>query len=548
MRSRLTLLPVLAIALGLLTSCGGGGGGGGALPGPATCIAGNGPPVTITGTILYERLTLTPGVGLSLPLITRAARFVDVQVRIAGGGTCYGQTSTDAGGAFNITVMPPAGSTLEVVAFSRTLNDGARDVFVHNALPPPTATHSTADAFSFVSGAFLGQGNPVVNFTVPYNPGTNDRPSIGFAVLDTVVTCWDKVAATPGVPLMPRVDTYTSLGNNFNLFGASFYDPGRQLLAILGGASGNLDNSDTDYFDESVVAHEFHHYVENRLAYAMTRGGFHSLSQLLFPAFAWSEGVASALGNLCIGTPDYVDSNGTSGGLFTQFDVDIIGGAHPVGIGSEATVVEVVYDLGDGGLGNPADTDTDNVGLPITDLYQALLTFSPATDAPYIGLFLDRLVGLSPGLSAIDVTTLLAGTGGDAHSQAISYPLTGPDVWPIPMAVPGIDNGTADSTFAVNKNQCNGIDSVIFYRLSIGAPQTVTINLTMTPTSGDGNLNLFLSANATPFVSLAQSINTGSTAEQIGPIALAAGEYIIRVEASGCTGAGVAATYTLSTN
>lgn len=551
MRSR--LIPALILALGLvfLAGCGGGGGGSGSVGGGpplATCVTGGGPPINVSGTILYERLTLTPGVGLTLPLITKAARFVDVEVRIAGGGTCYGQTSTDASGAFNITVMPPAGSTLEVAVFSRTLADGQRDVVVHNSLPPPGATHTPTDAFTHVSGTFAAVGTPTIDFTVPYNPGTNDRPSIGFAVIDILLTCRDKVAATPGVPIIPRCDAYTSLGNNFSLFGTSYYDGGRQLLAILGGANGNLDNSDTDYFDDAVIAHEFHHFVENRLSIALTRGGAHSLSELIFPSFAWSEGHASALGNLCIGTPDYVDSTGTSGGLFTQFDVDAIGGGHPVGIGSEASVIEIVYDLGDGGAGNPADTDFDNVALPITDLYQAMFGFSSATDVPYIGLFLDDLVALSAGLSTGDVTTLLAGTAGDPHSQAISYPLTGSDIWPIPISVPSALGGSADSTAGVNKNQCNGLASVIWYRLSLPAPQTVTISLTMTPTSGSGNLDMFLSTTNTPLVPFAQSTNGGSTAETIGPLAMAAGEYLIRIDATACTGAGVAANFTLSAN
>ncbi|MDJ0973066.1 MAG: PPC domain-containing protein [Planctomycetota bacterium] len=546
-RLGLTLIAALALS-GSLAACGGGGGGGGPpVPVAGTCVTGNGPPVTVDGTVLYERLTLTSGVGLTLPLITRPARFVDVEVRVAGAGTCYGRTSTDASGAYSITVMPPAGSTLEVVAFSRTLADAGRDVIVHNAIPPASAVHGTGDAFFHVSTAFAATGSPTVDLTVPYNPGTSNRPSIGFGVLDTILTCLDKVQATPGAGTLPRCDVYTSLGNNFAI-GTSNYSRVRELLAIAGGAAGNLDASDTDYFDESVVAHEFHHFVEDHLSHSVTRGGFHSLAELIFAGFAFSEGMASAFGNLCIGTPAYIDSTNTSGGLLGEWDVDVYGGTQPLGIGGEVTVFEVMYDLGDGGPGNPADTDGDAIGLPISELYQAYFSFNQAADAPYIGLFLDRLVAISPTLTTGAVTTLLAGTPGDPGGQAISYPLTGSDVWPIPLAVPSSPSGTADSTFGVNKNRCNGIDSVIWYRLSLPSAQTVTLSLTMTPLSGTGNLDLFLSNNATPFTPLAFSNNAGTTAEQIGPINLPAGEYLVRVEATDCLGAGVAASFTLTAN
>lgn len=531
MRPSLRILLLLVCLLPV--ACGSGGSSGSGTPSPVDdCIVGDGPEVSVTGTVTYQRLVLSSG-GLGPALELRPARYVDVQVRIVGGGTCYGTGSTDASGDFTLFVRPPAGSTLEVWAFSRTNQDAERRVTVHDALPPSSNSHMDSNLFTWTSASFsAGSATPVV-LEIPYNrSSTSSRPSIGFGTLDVLVTCSEAIRlATGSAP--PLCHAYTRLGNN-GATGTSFYSDTSRALTLLGGASGNLDGSDTDYFDDGVIAHEYHHFIEYHLAHTLTRGGSHA-GEELEPNFSWSEGQATGFGCLLRATPAYVDTYGTSGGgVFISQSAE--NWSQSVrGIGGEETVAELVWDLGDGG-GGPNDTDGDVAALPLGQLLSAFFGFSTSSDAPYIGLFLDRLRGAG-SISTADLGTLMV----TPENQQIAYPLVGDDVWPIPLAVPGAATGTCDATTG---NRCRGLDASRWYGFTLGATQTLTFDLSIQDISGSGNdLNLYLlRASGT---TLDSSFNGTSSPERIGPIALQSGTYLVRVEAS-CLGAGSKADYTLT--
>ncbi|MDJ0520955.1 MAG: hypothetical protein QNJ90_02655, partial [Planctomycetota bacterium] len=249
-------LALLLLGAAVLSACGGGGGGSEDKPaGP--CESGGGPTIVLTGRVEYVRLVLGIG-GIGPSTETVPARHVDVEVHNATSGTCYGRTSTDAAGNYTLVCDPPAGATIEVIAYSRTLADPFRDLIVHDANPPALNSHSETDTFFHASSPFAAVGG-TVDVTVPYTGGPSNRPSIGFAVLDTLITCWDGATAALGTGL-DRCHAYTRVGNNFALNQTSYYNNGTKSLAFLGGSAGLPDASDTDYFDDAVIAHEFIHY------------------------------------------------------------------------------------------------------------------------------------------------------------------------------------------------------------------------------------------------------------------------------------------------
>ena len=53
-----------------------------------------------------------------------------------------------------------------------------------------------------------------------------------------------------------------SFGATPVLRGTSLRIVAGETFTILGGSAGNLDTTDTDYFDDGVIAHEFGHFVE----------------------------------------------------------------------------------------------------------------------------------------------------------------------------------------------------------------------------------------------------------------------------------------------
>lgn len=530
---RLTHHALLLLVFLLPLGCGGGSSSIPDDPQPVDdCVVGSGPEVTVAGSVTYQRLVLSPG-GLGPALELRPARFVDVQVRIAGGGTCYGTGSADATGSFALTARPPAGSSLEVWAFSRTNQDALRRVTVHNALPPSSNSHTDANVFTFTSDAFTAGAAAPVSLEVPYDRASlSSRPSIGFGLLDVLLTCSESVRLATGSP-PPLCHAYTRLGNNGST-GTSFYSHSSRALTLLGGASGNLDGSDTDYFDDGVIAHEYHHFVEYQLAHTLTRGGSHA-GQELEANFSWSEGQATGFGCLHRATPLYVDTYGTSGsGVFISQSAE--NWSQSVrGIGGEETVAELVWDLGDGGAG-PADTDGDVAALSMSQILSAFFGFDPASDAPYLGLLLDRLQ-TSGAISQGDLATLMI----SPENQQIAYPLTGDDVWPIPLSVPGGASGRCDSTVG---NRCRGLDASRWYGFTLSSSATLTFDLAIQDIAGSGNdLNLYLLRSSGETID--SSSNGSSTPEQIGPISLGAGHYLVRVEGS-CLGAGNKADFTLT--
>ncbi|MDF1699736.1 MAG: pre-peptidase C-terminal domain-containing protein [Planctomycetota bacterium] len=547
------LLVLLLSAALLLASCGSSGGDtapagpsittcGGAF-GP--CGGGTGPVITIQGRILYERLLYTTS-GLGPGSETRPARHIDVEVRSVGGGTCFGRASTDANGDYALLVTPDAGTQIEVAVFSRTSVSAAHDLTVHEADPPSFNVHSQNDVFCAASTAFTAQSR-TVDLTVPYGNDPVRRPSIGFGLIDTLVGQVDGVQAALGRNL-PALHAYTRIGNNASIFNTSYYSHGLQSIAILGGAAGLPDTTDTDYFDEAIVAHEFHHFVDRSISHSWSRGGAHG-GQPLEPAFAWSEGLSTGFGQLMLGSRFYVDTSGTNSAFPASvlFSLDVENALlyDNNGIGDEFTMAEILWDLADDST--PAgDADADGVNVPVADLYAAIDTFDPATDGPYVGLFLQRLVAASAAIDTAGMASFLDGSTGP-EDQMISFPPTGSDVFPTPITVGGMHSSSVSSipVGLGTPNPCRQLASSHWYHLNLAAAATVAIQLSITPTGGSGDdLDLFLHTNQDAFTAIAES-TSGGASETIN-ISLPAGTYIIRVEAD--CGSNNAASYTLTVN
>lgn len=521
------VLAALSLAGGL-SGCGGGGGSPGFID-PSdpvgTCGGGGGPPVTITGRVLYERLVLSAA-GLGPATETRPARHVDVEVRSAASGSCYGRTSTNALGDYTLTVQPPEGAAVEVVAFSRTLEAPGHDIVIHDALPPFSNTHSETNVFRHASAAFVA-ASTTVNFTVPYRRGALDRPSVGFGLLDIFVTCWDTLAAANATP-PERAHGYTRVGNNGSL-GTSYYNQATRSVAILGGASGLVDDSDTDYFDDGVAAHEFHHFVDSVISYSMSRGGAHG-GELLEPNFAWSEGAATGFACLMLGTPAYIDTSKTdstkSGTIVFNTSAENTISPDPAGIGDEFSVAEVVWDLGDGAN----DADTDGINASLTDLYAALKSFDPMVDGPYLGLFLQRVEAISGAVSQSAMTDFLVN---GPENQQVSYPPAGEDIWPKPITLGGSGSGTLTGLVP---NPSRALAASHWYQFTLAGPAVVQIRLMITPIAGSpNNLDIVLAANQLINYPIASSKNFGDSSEIINA-SLGAGTYILRVEANSIGG------------
>lgn len=96
-----------------------------------------------------------------------------------------------------------------------------------------------------------------------------------------------------------KVSVYWKAGfNPYTYYSASapslsFYVPGERKLYILGGKNGNVRTVDTDHFDDSVILHEYGHFLEDVYGHSDSPGGSHNGNFIIDPRLAWSEGFAN---------------------------------------------------------------------------------------------------------------------------------------------------------------------------------------------------------------------------------------------------------------
>lgn len=97
--------------------------------------------------------------------------------------------------------------------------------------------------------------------------------------------------------------------------GSSFYIPSENKMFILGGMNGNISTADTDHFDNSVVIHEYGHFLENRYSNAKSRGGSHNGNGIIDARLAWSEGFANYFQSEVLNGSDLIKNSLSHTGL-----------------------------------------------------------------------------------------------------------------------------------------------------------------------------------------------------------------------------------------
>lgn len=91
----------------------------------------------------------------------------------------------------------------------------------------------------------------------------------------------------------------------------SYYLNGRRELYLQGGQNGNVVSSDMDHFDNSVIIHEYAHFLEDVYGKPDSPGGSHNGDAIIDPRLAWGEGWANFFQAAVTGDPIYRDTYGT---------------------------------------------------------------------------------------------------------------------------------------------------------------------------------------------------------------------------------------------
>ena len=259
------------------------------------------------------RLTIGPTTAAARPI-----RFAEVEVTDAT-GTIVQCAETRADGSFSFTLPKNTGAyTVEIL--SRSYNSRS-SVYVMNN-PTENLQHSIATSVNSVTdtslflrarvheglkgGAFniLDQLLNAQDYLRSQTAGcsTVGQPNYFAGCVPFEIAPLVKVYWSPGVSPATYVGTTGSI---------SFYLNGHRELYIQGGLSGNVTSSDMDHFDNSVIIHEYAHFIEDVFGKPDSPGGSHNGDAIIDPRLAWGEGWANFFQAAVTGDPTYRDTYGS---------------------------------------------------------------------------------------------------------------------------------------------------------------------------------------------------------------------------------------------
>lgn len=395
----------------LLAACGGGGGGGGGGPPPAS--------VTISGRITFDRIPFdaTAGNGLNPGAIVESpARQVTVQAIDSGNSNVLATATTDGNGNYSVSV--PSNRNLFIRARAEMVKNDAAPTWTF-----AVRNNANSDALYALDGAAASSGtaNSTRNLRAPTGFGTTsytgERAAAPFAILDTVFRAKELVLTATPTAAFPALNLYWSEDNRptAGRFCPNDGDIGTSSYIVFTGGEqddctppatnpdgiyilGDFNAGDTDEFDESVIAHEFGHYIEDRFGRSDSIGGEHGGSaSLLDLRVAFGEGWGNAFSSMVRNDPIYRDS---SSGISADFQIDLESDdPQNEGWYSEASVQEILWDLFD-----PANDDA--LALGFAPIFSVMTGAQVQTDAvTSIFSFLAALRAANPGV-ATQITAL----------------------------------------------------------------------------------------------------------------------------------------------
>ncbi len=335
---------------GLLNACGGLGSSQDSVPAPsptafgpigaeaAYCSAVSAPSsaVTVTSTAQFKYWVVNPSFGLTTTS-TAPIRFAEVQVldaseRIIQCG------ETDGTGAISVAVPKVAGTyTLKVLSRADNTNFRASVLADTNSMRP----YSISAGFSIAAtDTTKSVALTPANYTATLEGGA-------FNILDQIYnannfirthqTCFGG-AACSSFTVAPKVRIFWQPGLSPGVYyqsptaSISFFIANDQAslgmatgIYLMGGVNGDTC-VDTDHFDNSVIIHEYGHFLEKSFAYSDSPGGSHNGNSVIDPRLAWSEGWADFLQGAVRNDSHYIDTKGNAscaGGTGINVNLDL---------------------------------------------------------------------------------------------------------------------------------------------------------------------------------------------------------------------------------
>lgn len=309
-------------------------------------------PLTITG------LSATYSYYATIPVDTDASISVDnsgLDTSVSSRGIAYAEvvikdssgrivqcSETDASGTIQNFQIPKVAGVYTVYVNSRAENSKIKVSVLKDV--SSSAYYSASTTFT-VTGS---EGTSKTVATVISASATDtDRTGAAFHILYNIYIANEYLRNTlsDATFTTDKVTIFWKSGFNPGAYvgttsALSFYIQGSRELYILGGSNGNSTTADTDHFDDSVILHEFGHFLEDVYSKSDSQGGSHNGNFIIDPRLAWSEGWANFFQGAVIRSIDstrgryYIDT--IDGDIAIKFDLREDGGSASYDMVSQA--------------------------------------------------------------------------------------------------------------------------------------------------------------------------------------------------------------------
>lgn len=369
---------------------------------------------------------------------TKPIRRAEVVILNASTGVQVQAGHTDNLGQINLTIPNVAG-TYRIEVRSRAYNNYVKASILDNPydknyysisatvtvgsglssgaiVTPAGGTMVAAHNSSLEGGAFniledILLANEYMRAHIGVNSASNQPDYCPSAICNETFTTAPKVQIywTKGLSPAAYYDSPSSAISFFvSQSGGGLYEG----LYILGGVEGSIC-TDTDHFDNSVILHEYGHFLESVYAGSDSPGGSHSGNKVIDPRLAWSEGWANFYQAAVLGRSIYRDTqrnsecdpvySSSSGKYytarlgFTDFDIEnqSFGQDTPTKVGEgnfrEISISRTLWDTITGATQNSPYGSAEN-----NDAVSADLGFSVLWDA-FKGLASSSIAGRQVG-------------------------------------------------------------------------------------------------------------------------------------------------------
>ncbi len=267
------------------------------------------PAVTVSGTAGFD-YRLNGNGAVTGPA---AIRYAEVMVKDSSDRIVQ-CAETDSAGAFSFQ-LPADGATYTVQVNTRANNSSVKAYVMNNP---------TNNEYYFIADSVTTSADATLTFTASA-VGTLEGGA--FNILDRIYRAnaflrdhastsdCSAFAGCTAFSVAPLAYAYWTKGFNPGEYlgastGASFYLKGTNELYILGGEDGDVDESDCDHFDNTIIIHEYGHFIENYYTVTDSPGGVHRPNQTIDPRLAWGEAWANFFNAAVNVSPVYRDTEG----------------------------------------------------------------------------------------------------------------------------------------------------------------------------------------------------------------------------------------------